>query len=272
MLQIASAPAPLDPHTWAWDVYSFLLASLLVCRLLDRAFRARRWLIPVLLAPMFISDGIWQALATQFAPDSSFVQFLIGHPHGEFDGWNLVPWLGLPTALFLMGRENGERWLRSPEKLRVSRNEVLLWGVTLIALFWQYDPRYPVPLGPSFDAFVFHLEPLYFWPQFSVFLFLLRLGLDSRVNQWLAQTPVVSPLSRGVSHLAWCRHFGWCYLVQILLFLSVGQDIYNWNQNPEAFNFLWLGVFLAAEVSVSLAFYLAGLRKRPGDRQIKSTT
>lgn len=257
ILQILTVSDPVNPSTWTWDIYSFLILAFLLCRLLRKAKPLlRRILIGISIVPLLLPDSFWLDSFIGYFPNSSFNLFLIGHGNGEFFGWNLLPWIFVPVVFYLSGIELGAKFRKSETSFNLWLLEMVAWPICFLLLFMRYQSYDPVPVGPSFDAFIFHHKPLLFWQHFSVFIFLLRLSVITKVNLFLKQAPLIGALTKQISKLAWCRHFGWTYLIQLTIYLSVGMDVYNWNSHPRQFDYLWLVVLLTAEVCVRIAFSL----------------
>ncbi|WP_413583106.1 hypothetical protein [Bdellovibrio sp. HCB288] len=236
-LSVANAPAPMDPSTWDWDVYSYLIFALLLVLALPRNLVLRTALsiasILILSVPFELYEGMLQIKDAV-----------------QFSGWNLMPWLAVPVLFHSIAVIWSQKFKDSFKA--VKKWEWAAW-ISAIVLLFVIAPDYgPFPAGPGFEAYVFKQKPLMFWKHFVVFLFLMRVSLDPRINSALGKIKGMNL----VSNLAWNKHFGVAYFMH-LAFLPMGLHFMDfWGHYPRAFEWLWLFIFVAVEVVVRSIYAL----------------
>ncbi|WP_413292034.1 hypothetical protein ACLSU7_11495 [Bdellovibrio sp. HCB185ZH] len=234
-LQVSTADNPMDPTTWDWDVYSYLVLSYILVLALPRK-AILRW--PFVAASIALLCIPYE----QYAP-------LLNIPEAiQFSGWNLMPWLALPVLF----HSAGVLWSqKTPGFFQAMHKwEWPVW-VALIALLFVITPDYgPFPAGPGFEGYVFKQKPLMFWKHFIVFAFLMRLSLDPVINSALARIKGMSQFS----NLAWNKHLGVSYFMHLAL-LPMGQHLMEfWGHFPGTFDWLWLFIFISVEIIVRAMF------------------
>ncbi|MEK2689515.1 hypothetical protein [Bdellovibrio sp. GT3] len=236
-LSVSNAPAPMDPSTWDWDVYSYLIFALLLVLALPRNLILRTALsmasILILSIPFEWYEGMLQIKDAV-----------------QFSGWNLMPWLAVPVLFHSLAVIWSQKF---KDNVKAVKNwEWAVW-ISAIVLLFVITPDYgPFPAGPGFEAYVFKQKPLMFWKHFVVFLFLMRVSLDPRINSALGNIKGMS----WFSNLAWNKHFGVAYFMH-LAFLPMGLHFMDfWGHYPRAFEWLWLFIFVAVEVVVRSIYAL----------------
>ncbi|WP_413576494.1 hypothetical protein ACLVWU_00450 [Bdellovibrio sp. HCB290] len=236
-LSISTASEPLNPATWDWDVYSYLIFSLLLVLALPRNIILRGALIFASTALLCVPFDQYESLLN--------IQNAV-----QFSGWNLVPWLALPVLFHSLAVV----WSKKvPQTLKAIKNwEWPVW-IGAIILMFVITPDYgPFPAGSGFEAYVFKLKPLMFWKHFLVFTFLMRASLDPRISTALGKAKGM----QWFSNLAWNKHFGVAYFMH-LAFLPMGLHFMDfWSQYTRAFEWLWLFIFVAVEIVVRSIYAL----------------
>lgn len=236
-LQISTADNPMDPTTWDWDVYSYLVLSYIVVLLIPRKPVIRWPLVAVSVALLSVPYEQYGALLK--IPEAV-----------QFTGWNIVPWIALPILFHSAAVLWSQKFSDFVQDIR--KWEWPVWFV-LIVLFLIITPDYgPFPAGPGFESYVFKQKPLMFWKHFIVFMFFMRLSLTPLVNGTLAKLQGI----KQFSNMAWNKHLGVCYFMH-LAFIPMGIHMMDfWAQHPRAFDWFWLFIFISVEVIVRAMFAL----------------
>ncbi|WP_413585931.1 hypothetical protein [Bdellovibrio sp. HCB274] len=236
-LSISTATEPMNPSTWDWDVYSYLIFSLLLVISLPRN-AVLRWAL------------ILASLVLLSVPFANYESFLKIQDSVQFTGWNLMPWLALPVLFHSIAVIWSQRFSVTVQKRK--NWEWAAWIGTIVLLFVVTPDYGPFPAGPGFEAYVFKQKPLMFWKHFAVFMFLMRLSLDPRINAAIGKVKGM----QWFSNLAWNKHFGVAYFMH-LAFLPMGLHYMDfWGHYPRAFEWLWLFIFVAVEVIVRSIYVL----------------
>jgi hypothetical protein len=246
ILQVIYAEDPTNPMTWSWDVYSFLIGSLIWIWILPE-FKVIR--IPTILLSLIALAMPWsfyQNWAASFDPE--IASFLFGVGEMKFSGWSFLPWIAVPSLFHSLGVLLRERWQNQSSNLEISWFELFIWFIFFLAIFSQYNSYYPMPVGPGFASFVFQNKPDLLWSHFAVFSFLMRLAIDPRFNNWLAQKKWV----QWISSTMWARRFGLTYLMQFYFIPFGWTNEYFWNQHPRLFDLLWIGALIGCELLARL--------------------
>ncbi|WP_413289564.1 hypothetical protein [Bdellovibrio sp. HCB337] len=229
-LQILSSESPMDPQSWEWDVYSYLVFSYIFVAVLSQNKLLRQALVFLSLILLSIPFELY---GSRVYPSDGALQFA---------GWNLLPWLALPVLFHSLGILWREK--KPDAFIPLAKWEWPVWA-GFILIFLVVTPDYGVfPAGPGFEAYVFQQKPLMFWKHFSIFMFLMRLSLDPRVNGFLGKIKIME----WISNLKWNRRLGFCYLLQFV-FMPLGPLLMEfWGNYPRLFEWLWLFIFVAVEL------------------------
>ncbi|WP_413559287.1 hypothetical protein [Bdellovibrio sp. HCB209] len=235
-LQIITSDEPMNPSSWDWDVYSYLIITYLLVLALPKA----KWI----RAPLAIISALILCI-----PFDLYESVLKIQPSVQFSGWGLMPW----TFLAILFHSVGVLWRQSfPDLFSAIRKwEWPLWIIPIVILFIVTPDYGPFPAGPGFESYVFKIKPLMFWKHFLVFTFLMRLSLDGRVNTLLAKIKGMDLLGK----IEWNKHLGVSYFMH-LAFLPLGQHWMDvWASYPILFDWFWLFIFVSVHFIVMAMFY-----------------
>lgn len=109
---------------------------------------------------------------------------LVGNCLEGFSGaWPLFPWVFLPILGFFLGRE-------LVDKLSMGKKELWVWLFFIVLGSSQYGNIFNVPIGPNFYCFILNLNPVLFWGNFIVIIFLARVSVLTSVQLFLSKYKV----------------------------------------------------------------------------------
>lgn len=176
-----------------WDIYPFLLATLVILQLVKK--------IPAHLLAM-ISGTIVSIPFWKLEPLLTWPTWLTTAAIGvcttraDLGDWPLLPWAAYPLFAFAAGKlaEQNHEKLKS-----IRRAEALVWAAGLGLTAAHLGKYYVTPIGEDFGCFAFRQEALTFWAhQIPIFLG-IRISLIESVSlrmqsnsiaAWFAQRPV----------------------------------------------------------------------------------
>lgn len=233
---------------WEWDIYEFLIISLLLLFFLSSRPKTTYFLGAVGLVMTFIP--IWQ-WSDQWAMPSIARDIFFGTCDGSGrGGWALLPNLGFVTFHFALGR-----FLKSHSHktkiFEISPLETALWLVILALSFTHLGAYGDTDIGPGFYCYIFRKPPLVFWSHYIWILFLLRLSVVKQVNDFLDSLSI----ARAISSLQWSRSFGLCYFIHLGVIFVVS----NWSEifpkGSWQFDVFYLSVIPIVEILMRLFRY-----------------
>jgi hypothetical protein len=233
---------PFTGFYFEWDIYSFLLVSILFVQLL--VFIPRWYGIVAGLAFLATWIPVWRLLPN--SPD--FIsQALVGIcPPQGVGSWPLMPWLSWPILFFCLGglyrqSANFRHWLS-----QIHLKEMVIWISLLLISIPFYGAFNWVPIGPHFYCHTLRQEPYLFWATMVWIIFFMRISMVDKVNQWLSG----QKWAQVIADLRWNRKFGVTYLVHLPL---LGLGIYMRNlfvTEPWLFDLYYVSVLPGAELLV----------------------
>ncbi len=209
---------------WEWDIYHYLLVSLLSLLLLSRT-KALAYAFGA-LGGVLLLFPLWNWIPASSLP-LPLAHALVGICDSDGrGGWFLLPWIGFPWLFFALGRF----WNRLPS---VSYRELFFWAPPLLLGTLTWGSYFGVDIGPGFYCFMFRQPPYVFWGHFLWITFVLRLSATPGAQAFLERFAFL----RWLSGLRINRHFGLAYLLQLF--------------------WLWLGsLFLLPALGARGCFYL----------------
>jgi hypothetical protein len=236
------ADPPFLGFYWEWDIYWFLLASLILIQAIAWIPKFHAWFIPLAFGMTLIP--FWNLI-----PNSTDLvsQALVGICPPEGAGsWPLLPWIAWPVLFFCLGSVYKSSQSLRNQTATFSKSEFFLWLIFLAISTPYWGAFYGVPIGPWFYCHTLRQPPPIFWVHFVWVLFFMRLSLIEKVNAWLSRSAII----RWISNLCWSRHFGATYLAHLPL-LGVGillRDVFL--RSPGLFDLYFIAVMPAAEIII----------------------
>jgi hypothetical protein len=210
---------PLQGLFWEWDIYEFLIVSIL--SLIWLQGRPKVLKIAAILG-FFMTWIPFSNLAN--TPELPLVArsilFGVCDEYGR-GGWAVLPWIGLVWLCFYLGTLAKSERLPAEYKQGLTKKEMIFWVPALIfgVIFW--GGYHDVPLDSQFYCFVFHRSPEIFWGSLIWLFFILRLALIERLNHRLGQMRFF----QWVSQLKVSTHFGFSYLLH-LIYLALASFLW----------------------------------------------
>ncbi len=239
--------ASLNIATWSWNLYGYLLVSLVVVQLFpqNRKFlwAACAFSVGSLLVPI----QWYQNLKTHLSP---FVdQMLIGDLDvNSTIGWGLLPWISIPVLGYCTGRiirqQPQQAWIYNGLK-----NEwaILLSFAAVLVVLFPMDPNISItPAG--FYYYVFSGDLWFFWSRFAVICIWIRLSCLNDVNEYLGKFKAV----RFISDLAWNKYFGLCYFVEFAFLPWASDWSLHFKDQPRLMDLYWVGLLVTTEIVARL--------------------
>jgi surface polysaccharide O-acyltransferase-like enzyme len=226
---------------FGWDVYHFWIFSMLPVFAL-KPYLNRKLLFSLLglgLALLFVP--FWRLGLTQ---NISWRLVLLGTPEAEqlaCVAWPLLPWCGLVFMGFALGSLTSDLKIQTAMREGFSRSEAAVW-LTLLVLSAPLLGTYATtPIGPSFACHMYRQEPYLFCAHLVWILFSFRLAYTERVCRFVRRSMPFIP------RMAWSKHFGISYLIQILLVVVLSNFSDETLAWPPLFIVLCLTAFLGPE-------------------------
>ncbi|WP_413585925.1 hypothetical protein [Bdellovibrio sp. HCB274] len=239
--------ASLDSQSWSWNLYGYLLVSLIVVQLLPKNRTVLIAISVLSMVGLLVPIEVYQSLKAGISP--LLDQMLIGDLNQNTTiGWGLLPWLSIPLLGFCVGRLI--RDLPADSKFfRGYKFEPQLLLLTALILIVLLPIRSGVSVSPTgFYYYVFSGSPWFFWSRFAVIFIWIRLACLDSVNLFLGNFKVM----QWISGLAWNKYFGLCYFLQLII-LSWAADLGAvFRQSPYLMDMYWIGLLLATEVLARL--------------------
>ncbi len=228
---------------WEWDIYHYLIVVMISLYWLEKF-------------PKFIlGAGVAGFLLTwiPFWKVSGQSQFPILFQHAVFGicdssgrgGWPLLPWIGLPLALFTLGHQT-----KKANNLSFFPFEIFVWTIFLFFSAFHLGAYYHVTVGPNFYCYTMRQEPWIFWCHFLWIVFFLR---------WSPHPKVVSALRgnrilESISNLMLSRHFALAYLLQLILIWLIEENVLFFASHIWAYDLAYLGMLPFLEIMLRLGF------------------
>ena len=193
---------------YLWDIYPFLICTLIGVTLIDRLHVAP--LALAMLGGILISLPLWQLEGLLAGTPLLVKAGLLGacSVRSDLGDWPVFPWIGWPLFAFGVGRL-AKRQFSSLTQMRAP--EFAIWIGTLGATTLWLGNYYVTPLGEEFGCYMFRQPPLTFWAHSAWFLFLVRASLLTSVQEFLGRSSLVKALqswpSQRAFHLAYFVHY-----------------------------------------------------------------
>lgn len=254
---------PLIEWNIEWDIFAFLVVSLGSLYFISR--RRSAVVVAGILGCIVLWIPAWKisSFTTLATP---LRHALIGVCDSDGHGmWPLLPWIGLPWVSFACGYFLREWRSRHPAEgigPCLSFWEGIAWLAALGVSIPYLGSYFHFSMGAEFACFIHRQEPITFWSHFVWIALAIRLSLDPRVNGRLGSVALL----RGLSELHWSRHFGICYLLQ-LVYIALAETInFRFLFSSLIFNLVWLAMIPMVEFSSRAFFALRGKMRRPCDK------
>jgi len=233
-----------DSSTWEWNLYGYLLLSIVVVQFIPTNKFILSLLSITSLALLAVPVEYWQTLKGNFT--ELIAQILIGDLDvNETIGWGVLPWLSVPVLGFSIGRLL-RQLPQSSSAFKGLKFELHFWLLLASVLIFVFPFNNEISItSTGFYFYVFSGTPWFFWSRFLVILIWLRLSWLDSVNEFLGRFVFV----RWLSGLSWNRHFGLCYFIEFA-FLPLAikwQD--NFIESPRLMDLFWIFVLVATELS-----------------------
>ena len=235
----------LNVETSSWNLYAYLLFSLLFVQILPNSRKFLFFASAVSLLSLLIPIELYQGLKTNLSP--LFDQMLVGDLDVNTTiGWGLFPWLSIPTLGFCGGRilrqSARDSWVYKGFKLEL---QILLLIALGLVLAFPFNPDISISTT-GFYYYVFSGSLWFFWSRFLVLFIWIRLACMDRVNDFLGEYNWM----RAISSLAWNKYFGVCYFIQLLVVPLVTEWSGAFRTQPLLMDLTWVGVLVGTELIV----------------------
>jgi hypothetical protein len=240
---------PGDPDYFIWDMFSYVLLSLVVVSLLEKRSN-KFWAVAGIFSALLLCmppSFVEGAFSDRLLPFVSQMLFPTRNNLGP-NGWFLVPWLGLPFLSFA--------WGRFSRKGLDFKHVSILFALTYLAIGVLKISAQSVPLGPDtyYYYYSFWQNPIVFWFYFLPFLYLLYIFSYQPVAQKLRASPF-----RWLSRLQWNKHFWFAFVLHFGVIENAVRASDFFATHPRYYDFLWLGVILSVELMLQMFFFMIGV-------------
>lgn len=247
-LQLQDPEKWFETAGWGWDLYSFLLIAVLLCRLIP----AKKWVhwtifaIGTIMLSVSINEWVPIASLTSRPWSTGLFARLDGN---DVNGWFLIPWIFLPLMIFSMAKLVAESdFIRKPNVTKASFIVLSLLVASTICGFAKPDAVPPM-LGVHFYQFLFMQSPRHFWQHYTLFL-AVGLGL------WTFE--LKSPQNFApfiwLGRLQWNKNFFFCYFLHFAWFNQLSQHRDLILSHPYWLDYLWLFVIVLTEITAQIFF------------------
>lgn len=234
LLLLTQGEQPFQEMFWEWDIYHFLMATLVSLLL----FQGRRRLALGMGLLGFIMTLIpfWKWPLAETMPLAKHALIGICDDEGR-GGWPLLPWIGFSWAAYAYGL-----FLR--EKPMTSRKELAVWIPALLLSLFMWGPYYRTPVGPGFSCFVFRQDFWIFWAHLIWIIFFARFATYQNLNEWLAKKPFVV----AISNLRINRHFGRAYFIHLFFLALATLAAEDLRASPILYDVFWICILPLTEL------------------------
>ncbi|UYL10473.1 hypothetical protein B9G69_007770 [Bdellovibrio sp. SKB1291214] len=235
--------AGFDVQTWNWNLYAYLLFSLLFVQILPKNRNILFSVSLICLVSLLIPIEQYQTLKPHLS--SSLAQIMIGDLDIDTTiGWGLLPWLAIPTLGFCIGRllrsMPQDSWVFKGFKFEIP---ALLTLATMLIVAFPFNPDISISTT-GFYYYVFSGSLWFFWSRFLVVFIWIRLACKNSVNEYLSKFKWV----RWISDLAWNKYFGLCYFIQLLIVPLAAEWSQTFRTQPLLMDITWLGILIGTEL------------------------
>lgn len=225
-------------QSFEWDIYLYIACSNLFIVSNSFTFKKSIWTLIVALIVLFIPSSYFQ----QLTPDNNLWAILTGKITADNSGaWPLLPWFFHSLLFYQLGifvKDNINIFST------ISKKESIVWialGIISLPFLGHY---YWVPIGPNYYDFVFNQSPIVYWANILPFLFIMRLALIKKVQDFVSSKKILS----SVHHLFWIKHLGLTYLLSIL-YLGIGMQFSHlFTNKPHIFDLFFIGIMPMSEL------------------------
>lgn len=202
--------------TQAWDVYPFLLVTLVVGDFALRRLTPAMLRAATLLSFAFLLIPFWR-LQSSIPGPPYLVSVLVGLCPDDYADWPLLPW-----SFLVWGGMGWGALLRRGHFPRTLRNiELPFVALGLAALGYAAVDYGQCPLGDFWSCYVFRRPPWVFMAYLFGIASLVRVAVDPRVGRCLSSSALLSWPSRlGIN-----RHFFLAYLTHYLALFAISAVI-----------------------------------------------
>ena len=223
--------------TIEWDIYSFILITNLFIITLPFFYKKNQYSLIISLLVTIIPPIIFQKLFNQ----ESLGSILTGNYYLSSSGsWPLLPWFFLATFFYQLGLFASE----TQKYKNWYRQEKAIWIILFLISIPRVGAYYNLPIGPDFYHFAFYQDPYTFYSNFLPFLFLARISVLERWQNYFKNIKLVQLISRSY----WNRYLGITYLYSIL-YLGIGMNYKSYfYYNPWAFDLYFIGIMPISEI------------------------
>ncbi|WP_413559281.1 hypothetical protein [Bdellovibrio sp. HCB209] len=239
-----------DVHTWSWNLYAYLLISLLAVQFIPKNRKVLIGLSVLSIFILLIPIEMYQSLKEGLNPFAQ--QMLIGDLDVNTTiGWGLLPWLAIPLLGFCTGRIIRDT-LKESWVFHGFKNEhwILLGAAALLVAIFPMNPDINIS-RTGFYYYVFSGSLWFFWSRFLVIAIWIRLSCLTVVNEYLGQFSWM----RFISDLAWNKYFGLCYFVQFAFIPWASEWSNHFRDQPRLIDLYWVGLLLTTELCARLIVF-----------------
>lgn len=239
-----------DLNSWTWNLYAYLLVSLLVVQLIPNHRKTLLVLSGFSLLSLLVPIELYQNLKSGLHP--YLQQMLIGDLDVNTTiGWGLLPWLSIPILGFSCGRlvkmQPKDSWLYQGFK-----NELWFLLLTSLILIVSFPMNPDINISQTgFYYYVFSGGLWFFWSRFLVIFIWFRIACLEPVNTYLGQFSWM----RFISDLAWNKYFGLCYFVQFAFLPWASQWSNYFKESPRLIDLYWVGLLITTELTARLLVF-----------------
>jgi hypothetical protein len=226
-----------------WEVYPLLIVGLVI---VEFAHKVKLNLVYALGTLGFALTWVQFAASHPGLP-LWIEQSLFGTCAQDLSNFPILPWVGLVAFGYGLGLAAQQH---PAYAAKIKTAELWTWVVLLISASFNLGAFFNIH-AMDFECKAFHVPPLEYWSHMVFILFLMRISLVDRVNEFFR-----SHLST-ISRLQTSKNFFLVYAVQYLLCFVVAETFgHQLRENAPLFSFALLAMWPLSEAVVYVIAFL----------------
>ncbi len=223
-----------------WDIFSFLFVSFGTLYVVRNS--QKMMVMLAVIGAILLSISVWEystVVFTKLNLPRYFQDALLGACDSTGQGmWPIFPWIGLTWLCFYLGK------VMNVHSAKIKKLELAAWFFILLFTMQHISDYFHAPYAENFACFVHRRSAAAFWSQFIWLSFLVRLSLDSRLNEFLGQFRVL----RWVSQLQWSVNFGRSYLYHLIVIAALSTIDFWIAKETWRFELVFITIFIVVEI------------------------
>ena len=233
-----------DTLLLSWDIFPLIALGLAFSVMTYKWMPRAIYFLPF-LGFVLICIPFWKFESLQQLP-LFLRQMIVGDCSLDLSDWPILPWVGLVFWGYGLGY-----WTKTlgQQPLHFIKNEKLFWTLMMIWTPFYWGAYYRMKLGTQFSCEGMRQEPIAFLAHLFPVMFILRISLLEKVQDFLKSIKLFTLLS----NLELNKNFGAAYFLHFFIIdLVIYFQEKNMINSPELSAFVAISLLPITEISLRL--------------------